>query len=249
MWVCKSDRRLNASHATSVLSWMSTPPVLHHLQGVNAANHQHSGALQFVDVPGWCDASGGSSAPTHATGSLPQLYRRILDSARLAVAAGSSDADPTSLDNGDGESCGAELVILVDCLSSLHSLGFNERSWRAFLHSLLSISTQLQAQDVRVILMVEEDIPEDADWIALLQHQTNVVLTVLPMEGRMAGIDGQVVVEQRCCGQMAHARQRQQALAGSTGGLHQDPLSRSFFFKSSDSNVKLFEQVSGRHLM
>ncbi|MEW5310199.1 MAG: hypothetical protein WDW38_002017 [Sanguina aurantia] len=220
MWVCKSDRRLNASHATSVLSWMSTPPVLHHLQGVNAANHQHSGALQFVDVPGWCDASGGSSAPTHATGSLPQLYRRILDSARLAVAAGSSDADPTSLDNGDGESCGAELVILVDCLSSLHSLGFNERSWRAFLHSLLSISTQLQ-----------------------------VVLTVLPMEGRMAGIDGQVVVEQRCCGQTAHARQKQQALAGSTGGLHQDPLSRSFFFKSSDSNVKLFEQVSGRHLM
>lgn len=58
----------------------------------------------------------------------------------------------------------------------------------------------------------------------------------------------QVVVEQRCCGQKAQARMKQQALVGS-GGLHQEPLSRSFFFKSSDSNVKLFEQVSGRHLM
>lgn len=49
-------------------------------------------------------------------GSLPQLFHRILDSARLAVAAESSDASSSSLDNG-GDSCGAELVILVDCLS------------------------------------------------------------------------------------------------------------------------------------
>jgi len=69
--------------------------------------------------------------------------------------------------------------------------------WLAFLHALASLEAQAPRARVRVVALCADDVPADAPWRRWLRHRCAAALALVPIEGRTAGLDGELRVEAR----------------------------------------------------
>ena len=69
--------------------------------------------------------------------------------------------------------------------------------WLAFLHGLASLEARAPLARVRVVALCADDVPADAGWRRGLRHRASALLLLAPVEGRTAGLDGELRAEAR----------------------------------------------------
>lgn len=132
--------------------------------------------------------------------------------------------------------------------------------WLAFLHALLSLESQAPSARVRVVALCAADVAADAAWRRWLRHRAALALSLSPVEGRTAGLDGELRAEARAAprigGGGASAAFAPVAAGGGIGawgwgsaaGLCGGSNGRCFF-RASELSVRWLSDVQSADLM
>lgn len=144
------------------------------------------------------------------------------------------------------------LTLLLDSLTALHSLFPRQQALPAFLHCCRVLGGSLRLANYRFVALAASDIPGEASLLAALQHSADAVLSLAPVEGRTAELDGRLDVVLRrlpCsnhgseCGSMAEGG----PILGSSTIL---PGVQSWHFRAGEVAVRwLPGRIDGRELM
>ena len=94
-----------------------------------------------------------------------------------------------------------------------------------------------------MLAVVHADVPGDAAWVAAAEHRAVAAVTLQPVEGRTAELDGQLQLLLR------HSLQQQQQQGGLGIGRGVVPGVQSWYFRCSDTGVKWLKEIDGRALL
>lgn len=124
--------------------------------------------------------------------------------------------------------------------------------WLAFLHTLASLEAQAPNARVRVVALCADDVPSDAAWRRWLRHRCSAALTLCPVEGRTAGLDGEMRVEARAAPAADVEEEHEGGLvfADRWGGAASGGGGNSrCFFRASELSVRWLRDVQSADLM
>jgi hypothetical protein len=95
------------------------------------------------------------------------------------------------------------------------------------------------------LAVVHDDVPGDAAWVAAAGHRAAAVVSLQPVEGRTAELDGQLQLLLRWCSSV------QSGLVGGLGVGERGavPGSQGWYFRCSDTGVKWLREIDGRALL
>ncbi|EFJ42742.1 hypothetical protein VOLCADRAFT_107139 [Volvox carteri f. nagariensis] len=136
---------------------------------------------------------GGSSSSSSSSSALQQLYGAIRQAVERVLPPAAMA--PTGV------------AVILDSLTALACLRQNSQEWSAFLHYCCSgcggvapelpacpnLSRQQQQQQQMpycVVAGVYDDVPDDRPWLKSLEHRANMVVSLEPLPGRIADVDG-----------------------------------------------------------
>jgi len=134
---------------------------------------------------------------------------------------------------------------VVDSLSALAALFPEQQQLTAFLQCCRALGGSLGAPASRIAVLAAADVAGDTPLLLALQHAADGVVTLAPVEGRTAELDGRVEVTLR----------RVAAAGSSSGGggsssTQQLPGTCTWHFRATDVAVRwLPEQLEGEELM
>lgn len=130
------------------------------------------------------------------------------------------------------QQCQETILLCIDALTELRLLEEQQTVWLQFLLQLRGLA-YLTEPGVCIMALVHEDIDDDAQWIALLQHSAEAMWQVRALEsGNTPNVTGQVVFA-------AHRSGQQPGLGAlpAADAMHV----RTFNYKLSDNGVQLTE--------
>lgn len=166
-------------------------------------------------------------------------------------------------------SVGCSLTVIIDGLSELSILATSMREWLSFLHYCIHLgaSHQTHAAVNRVLRCHVDDalLEEDGNWIKLLEHASQLVLSVKPLEGHIADLDGQVTFSYRhppvpAAVRLAaasftkgesHAMGGTQSSASAVALVPEQAFvpTSSMYFRGGETGVRWMPQITGRDLL
>ncbi|GFR49855.1 hypothetical protein Agub_g11955 [Astrephomene gubernaculifera] len=217
--------------------------------GINLPSYQQSGHLICVEAPIATPGDSGHGSLRHIFTAVQHAVRQ-----RPVQALG--------------------LAVLFDSLTVLASLCPSPEDWTGFLHyccgtggafaasSQATTEEQQQQQPAEqrpqvpycVIAGVYDDVPDDRAWLTSLEHRADVVVSVEPLPGRIADVDGVVTVTRRAVPQPAATPQQLPAPSGQatpSGGSAPGcaPLRQSLYFRAGELAIKWMQHVTARELL
>jgi hypothetical protein len=160
---------------------------------------------------------------------------------------------------GHGERPGG-LTVVLDSLSALQSLFPGQHEASAFLHYCHALGTSLRQPRYRFVVLAAADAPGDTVLLSTLQHSASAVLSLTPVEGRTAELDGRLDVTLRrlpiawvaqgAAETTESAAGKKAAADGVAVGAGIALGTRSWHFRAGDVAVRwLPDRLDGKELM
>eukprot|EP00798_Chlamydomonas_sp_ICE-L_P015307 gene15307-21392_t len=118
-----------------------------------------------------------------------ELYQQIESAVQRCASPSDSSASPEA-------SSTDHVTVIFDSVSVFSSLGIPQKEWLTFLHYCLALGSQLEVPSTCAMLS-HVDVPDDLPWIRFVESVAEVTFDVVPLEGRLADIDGQVTITRR----------------------------------------------------